>query len=541
MPFNGSGTFVRVHDFTSDRDAGIKIDADRMDAEIDGIATGLSTCLTKDGQQTATADLPMGANKITGLASPTAAQDAATKTYVDTKAQTDIDDRIGELASTGSASAYVLTPTEEASSTIGEQYGFRANHTSGAACTLDVSGEGAKKWYDTDKTTQLAAGDVQDDQYYLIEYDSGLDSPNGGWFTVRSSMNQGWIKSYSQNRTADRDGSLVSGGSASVYTLTTNETVTAYATGDHFVFEANHSSTGVATLNIDTVDAKKWLKADQSTQLDDGDIIAGAVYAVKYDSTLDTGSGAFYLAGEDGSYERLDVRSNTSVSGYVSGNEVFSGGKTASNINVAGCEMRSSGQAIATAQDGVTAVFNRKGSDGIIVGIYGGSVLEGNISISGSTVSYNSFCGSHWGQLTDNSKPDILRGTILETIDELCEWEGEENDRLPKVKVSDTAASNAVYGVFLDWDNDVPDGEENNPAYQMNDMYVAAVGASHVRVQAGQKVKRGDLVESAGDGTARVQADTAIRASTIGKISAAVTIEKFTDGSFLMPAVLYCG
>jgi hypothetical protein len=53
-----SGTFSRLYDWTDDRDNGIKIRADRMDAEFDGIATGLSTALLKDGTQTATAKIP---------------------------------------------------------------------------------------------------------------------------------------------------------------------------------------------------------------------------------------------------------------------------------------------------------------------------------------------------------------------------------------------------------------------------------------------------------------------------------------------------
>ena len=57
MP-DSRGTFSRVHDFTDDRDNGIRIQASRMDAEMDGIATGLSTALLKDGTQTATAKIP---------------------------------------------------------------------------------------------------------------------------------------------------------------------------------------------------------------------------------------------------------------------------------------------------------------------------------------------------------------------------------------------------------------------------------------------------------------------------------------------------
>lgn len=55
MAYNGSGTMVRVHRWTTDRDAAIKINADRMDEEDDGFATALSLALCSDGQSTATA------------------------------------------------------------------------------------------------------------------------------------------------------------------------------------------------------------------------------------------------------------------------------------------------------------------------------------------------------------------------------------------------------------------------------------------------------------------------------------------------------
>ena len=66
MPFS-SGTFSRVHSWASDRDAGIKISASRTDAEFDGIATGLTTCILKDGTQTLTAMIPF----TLGLSVPT--------------------------------------------------------------------------------------------------------------------------------------------------------------------------------------------------------------------------------------------------------------------------------------------------------------------------------------------------------------------------------------------------------------------------------------------------------------------------------------
>lgn len=67
MAYNGSGTFNRLYNWQVDRDAAVKIRADKMDAEMDGFATGLTTALTKDGQTTPTANLPMGTFKHTGV------------------------------------------------------------------------------------------------------------------------------------------------------------------------------------------------------------------------------------------------------------------------------------------------------------------------------------------------------------------------------------------------------------------------------------------------------------------------------------------
>lgn len=71
-----AGQFSRLYRWTDDRDGGIKILASRMDAEMDGFATGLSTCLLKDGTQIVTANIPMGGFKFTGLAAGSGAGDS---------------------------------------------------------------------------------------------------------------------------------------------------------------------------------------------------------------------------------------------------------------------------------------------------------------------------------------------------------------------------------------------------------------------------------------------------------------------------------
>jgi len=83
MPFDGSGNFTRVRNWVSDAVAGIKIKSDLHDSEDDNFASGLSLCLTKDGQSQPTANIPMNGKKLVNLGAPTAATDAATKAYAD--------------------------------------------------------------------------------------------------------------------------------------------------------------------------------------------------------------------------------------------------------------------------------------------------------------------------------------------------------------------------------------------------------------------------------------------------------------------------
>jgi hypothetical protein len=147
----------------------------------------------------------------------------------------------------------------------------------------------------------------------------------------------------------------------------------------------------------------------------------------------------------------------------------------------------------------------------------------------GATVSYNAFMGSHY---TEFDGPAPLLGTVMETIDELVEIKYAGQNRLPKTKVSDTAGSKSVYGVYFS-----EDADEDTPAGHM----VAALGASWIRVASGVVVSSGDLLESNGDGCARVQSDDVIRSSTIGKVSSSIAVETYEDGSYLVPCVLYCG
>ena len=49
---------------------------------------------------------------------------------------------------------------------------------------------------------------------------------------------------------ADMNGTLNTTGSSNAYLLTSNRTLTAYASGLGFVFKADHSNTGAATIDV---------------------------------------------------------------------------------------------------------------------------------------------------------------------------------------------------------------------------------------------------------------------------------------------------
>ena len=112
MPFSGTGVFNRLYSWASDAAASLKISSSRMDAEFNGIATGLTNCMTRDGQSPATANIPMGGFKLTGLANASASTDALPYGQAD--------GRYGQLATTNTwALAQTFTTQPKAPS-----YGF---------------------------------------------------------------------------------------------------------------------------------------------------------------------------------------------------------------------------------------------------------------------------------------------------------------------------------------------------------------------------------------------------------------------------------
>jgi hypothetical protein len=162
MSFNGSGTFV-INSAGQPVVANTVISATTFNALTSDLANGLTTCITKDGQTTPTANIPMGGFKITNLATGTAATDAATVAQIQSNGAalvtvTGTDTLTGSL--TPSLVAYVT----------GAVYYFVAPATNTGAVTLNIDTLGAKN-VTRDGTTVLVSGDIVSGEMVAVVYD----------------------------------------------------------------------------------------------------------------------------------------------------------------------------------------------------------------------------------------------------------------------------------------------------------------------------------------------------------------------------------
>ena len=324
---------------------------------------------------------------------------------------------------------------------------------------------------------------------------------------------------------------------------------------------------------------------------------------IGYQTTSNTSNtkGILYFATRDVTTDTAP----TERARITSGGDFLVGTTNASpaSSNVDGVALKTGNPCDMSRMGGPVFRVNRGTDDGELVQFLQDGTQEGNISVSGSTVSYNGFSGGHWSQLQQGRgyNPDILRGTVMSTIGEMCEWKSvvwdeviehpavpaveakeavldeegnviepaveevkgkdawtetiphreaylgnlavgatfeedgftktvvdDGNERLPKVKISDVVGDKAVYGVFQTWD-------------EVQDMLVTSLGAFVVRIASGVTVQIGDLLESNGDGCAKVQDDDVIRSKTIAKVTSTTPTATYADGSYTVPAVIYCG
>jgi hypothetical protein len=203
--------------------------------------------------------------------------------------------------------------------------------------------------------------------------------------------------------------------------------------------------------------------------------------------------------------------------------------------NAAGFYASSGGTAEVSANATNPFFVNRKSNDGGLVSFRQDGTQEGDISVSGTTVSYNGGHLARWAQTIGAKDESLVKGTVLSNLDEMNTYVNAEgdpvaNEQLNKVKVSDVEGDSNVAGVFVNWTFD----EQHN----VDEINMAMTGDMIIRIAQGTTVQRGDLLVSAGDGTAKAQGDDIVRSKTIAKVTSTHVTCTYADGSYCVPCVL---
>lgn len=183
MAFNGTGTFVRIYNWVTDKINSVPITASRMDTEMDGFATGLSNCITKDGQTTVTANIPMNSHKFTGLAVGSARTDSIALSQVQ-------DGTYTYMGTTGgSADAYTLSPSPSITAYVAPMRFVCKIAATNTTTTpyLQISGIGTpasdaviKKLASDKSEVAVVAGDMVANGLYEFQRNSG----NTAWILL---------------------------------------------------------------------------------------------------------------------------------------------------------------------------------------------------------------------------------------------------------------------------------------------------------------------------------------------------------------------
>ncbi len=313
-------------------------------------------------------------------------------------------------------------------------------------------------------------------------------------------------------------------------TITLNDN---YAGDGSFVTANSSGHVGIGTStpaqNLDVTSTDNiayaldgWALAGKG---DSSDILFGGILGSQFDTLKCYTSGS----------ERMRIGSSGDVN--INNTGSFDTYRLAgAGSSVRGHIFKADGRHACTTNDSQLVSFNRLDSDGNLINFIQNGSLEGNISVSGSSVSYNGGVLTRWSQLkgisstNKSARPTIYQGTVMSNLDDLCEWEGEENQQLNMTKVSDVDGDKDIAGVFWAWDDD--------DDKIVNDFYIAMTGDMVIRVAASTTVARGDLLISAGDGTAKPQDDDIVRSSTIAKIISTTFTATYEDGSKAYPCVL---
>jgi hypothetical protein len=162
LSYNGSGTF-QINTAGQPVVTGTVISSTAFNSLTSDLATGLSTALTKDGQTTVTANIPMSNFKITGLGAATAAADAVRFSQLQGSAD--------KLLTVTGTDTYVATASPALTAyAAGNLFSLVVPNTNTGASTINIDGLGAKAITRTGSTA-LVAGDMIATEVVIVVYD----------------------------------------------------------------------------------------------------------------------------------------------------------------------------------------------------------------------------------------------------------------------------------------------------------------------------------------------------------------------------------
>ena len=178
MSYNGSGVFVRLYNWVTDAAAVTPISSTKMDAEFDGVATGLTNCVTKDGQTTITANLPMSGFKHTGVANASASNEYAAFGQIATSiAATNITD-LNDATITSAAAGDFLT--HNGTVWVNKKHLYRKGTSIASATTTDIGAADSDFIDVTGTTTITGLGSTDTRNHVWVNFTGALTLTHNG-------------------------------------------------------------------------------------------------------------------------------------------------------------------------------------------------------------------------------------------------------------------------------------------------------------------------------------------------------------------------
>jgi hypothetical protein len=250
-------------------------------------------------------------------------------------------------------------------------------------------------------------------------------------------------------------------------------------TDDNFI--VSDGTDDIVTINPD---ATGYVAAEPSLEIN----TTGVEFpTLSIGNTDESAGGVLNLKSADGEFNLIQVGTSlvfhdgTATRAQLQTNGQFSVGGT----GPAGGALITSTQA-----DNPPLALNRTITDGVLIDFLQEGVIEGTVTVSGTTVSYNAFTGSHYARTTESIDPGML---VSLTGDNSRLGDREESEVIYGVKKTTQANDPGVLGSYLAVQEPKKEDGSDNPESNTNPSLINAVGNSEIWiVDNGQDINPGD-------------------------------------------------